>query len=310
MRIERSRRLGTDAHVPMLAIVGDSAAGKTTLTKGLVRALGQERITSVCVDDYHRYDREERRHLGVTPLHPDANYVAVMEQHLQLLSRGEPILKPVYDHSNGTLGRPVLVEPAEFVIVEGLLALSTKVARACFDLTVYLDPPEPVRTMWKVRRDVAERGYDEAQVRREIAARREDAEIHIRPQRSVADVVVRFSPIPERGESLDAPLSCTMLLRGTVDHPDLHEVITDDTRQAVHLKLERDEDGRPVEALHIHAYAPRHLTAVVEERIWSRLEGTMPLPDCLGALSDGGRSEPLALAQLILLYHLVRARTG
>ncbi|MDQ4098773.1 MAG: phosphoribulokinase, partial [Actinomycetota bacterium] len=41
----------------MLAIAGDSAAGKTTITKGLVAALGPERITSICVDDYHRYDR-------------------------------------------------------------------------------------------------------------------------------------------------------------------------------------------------------------------------------------------------------------
>lgn len=37
-----------------LAIAGDSAAGKTTLTKGLVHALGAERITAICGDDYHR----------------------------------------------------------------------------------------------------------------------------------------------------------------------------------------------------------------------------------------------------------------
>ncbi|MDQ3502114.1 MAG: phosphoribulokinase, partial [Actinomycetota bacterium] len=36
----------------MLAIAGDSAAGKTTLTKGIVNALGAERVTAVCVDDY------------------------------------------------------------------------------------------------------------------------------------------------------------------------------------------------------------------------------------------------------------------
>ena len=36
----------------MLAIAGDSAAGKTTLTQGLVDTLGADRITSICVDDY------------------------------------------------------------------------------------------------------------------------------------------------------------------------------------------------------------------------------------------------------------------
>ena len=142
----------------MLAIAGDSAAGKTTITKGLVDALGSDRITSICVDDYHRYDRVERKNLPFTPLHPDCNYVEVMEQHLQLLALGHPILKPVYNHSDGTLGRPVLVEPREYVIIEGLLPLYSKLARACFDCTVYLDQPDPVRYDWKINRDTQKRG--------------------------------------------------------------------------------------------------------------------------------------------------------
>ncbi|MGH9190703.1 MAG: phosphoribulokinase, partial [Acidimicrobiales bacterium] len=128
----------------MLAIAGDSAAGKTTITRGLVEALGPERITSICVDDYHRYDREERKTKPFTPLHPDCNYVDIMEQHLQLLALGQPVLKPVYNHGNGKLERPVLIEPRELVVAEGLLPLSTKVSRACCDIRVYLDPPEPV----------------------------------------------------------------------------------------------------------------------------------------------------------------------
>src|SRR5215475_1422413 len=83
----------TAARPIMLAIAGDSAAGKTTITKGLVEALGPERITSICVDDYHRYDRIERKGLTFTPLHPECNYVDIMEQHLQLLAMGNPILK-------------------------------------------------------------------------------------------------------------------------------------------------------------------------------------------------------------------------
>jgi len=143
----------------MLAIAGDSAAGKTTITRGLVEALGPDRCTAVCVDDYHRYDRAERRDKPFTALHPDGNYLRIMEQHLQLLALGQPVLKPVYDHHTGQLGRPVLVEPREFVIIEGLLPLHTKLARACFDATVYLDPPEEIRRGWKVKRDTAERGY-------------------------------------------------------------------------------------------------------------------------------------------------------
>ena len=32
--------------------------------------------------------------------------------------------------------------PREFVIVEGLLPLHTKLSRACFDIAIYLDPPD------------------------------------------------------------------------------------------------------------------------------------------------------------------------
>jgi uridine kinase len=135
----------------MLAIAGDSAAGKTTLTKGLVDALGVDRITSLCVDDYHRYDRQERKGLPFTALHPDCNYVQIMEQHLQLLATGQPVLKPIYDHHTGQLIRPELIEPTDFVIVEGLLPLHTRLAQACFDITVYLDPPEHIRATGRSR---------------------------------------------------------------------------------------------------------------------------------------------------------------
>jgi phosphoribulokinase len=75
----------------MLAIVGDSAAGKTTLTDGVVGLLGEERVATVCTDDYHRYDRVQRRELDITPLDPDGNYVDIMAQHLRLLADGEQI---------------------------------------------------------------------------------------------------------------------------------------------------------------------------------------------------------------------------
>src|ERR1700758_831744 len=93
----------------MLGIVGDSGSGKTTITRGLVRVLGEDQVTHFCTDDYHRYDRVQRAERGITPLHPDCNYLDILAQHLQLLRRGEPILKPVYVHRDGTFGPPVYV---------------------------------------------------------------------------------------------------------------------------------------------------------------------------------------------------------
>ncbi|HET7486439.1 MAG TPA: phosphoribulokinase [Acidimicrobiales bacterium] len=292
----------------MLAIAGDSGTGKTTLTAGLVEALGHDRMTSVCVDDYHRYDREERKSLPFTPLHPDCNYIDIMEQHLHLLSRGEPILKPVYNHDTGTLDRPEYIEPREFVIIEGLLPLHTKVLRHCFDIAVYLDPPEEIRVAWKLKRDINKRGYTEDQVRAELRKREPESSEFIRPQRAHADIVVRFAPIEERGETPTDPLSAYLLLRPTVSHPDLTSILGDDVKEAMHLKLRRDADGKPVDSVHIHSYAHRDETKQVEQAIWDELGVDMPVPEVLGMLEPGQRDEPLAVTQLLLLYHLIQAR--
>ncbi len=292
----------------MLAIAGDSAAGKTTLTKGLVEALGSDRITSVCVDDYHKFDRQERKNLPFTPLNPECNYMEIMEQHLQLLALGQPILKPVYNHVNGTLDRPVLVEPKEFVIIEGLLPLSTKLSRACFDVSVYLDPPEPIRYAWKVKRDTSKRGYTKEQVMADLERREPESAAFIRVQRKFADMVVRFSPIEGRDDVENEPLSATLLLRPTIPHPDLTSVLSDNTREALHIKLARDDDAKPVDALHIHGYANRELTRKVEEAVWDSLRVKEPIPESLGLIDGISRSEPLALTQLIILYHMLLAR--
>jgi phosphoribulokinase len=195
------------------------------------------------------------------------------------------------------------------VIAEGLLPLHSRLARACFDVTVYLDPPEAIRRDWKIARDTTKRGYTADQVVAELDRREPESAAFIRPQRSRADIVVRFSPIEERGETLADPLSAYVLLRPTIDHPDLSGVLSDDTRSAMHLKLMRDEDGKPVDALHLHAYAPRRLTTQVEEAIWGELPTDDPLPGGLGQVNgDGQRSDPLALVQLLLLFHLFAAR--
>jgi phosphoribulokinase len=309
VNVGRQRRNGANGHRPiMLAIAGDSGTGKTTLTAGLVDALGHDRITSVAADDYHRYDREERKGLSFTPLHPLCNYVDIMDQHFQHLSMGQPILKPIYDHDTGQLGRPEYVEPREFVIVEGLLPLHTKRSRSCFDITVYLDPPEDIRIAWKLRRDTSKRGYTEEQVRAELEKREPESTQFIRPQRADADIVVRFSPIEERGETAEDPLSAYLLLRPTISHPDLTSILTDDVSTAMHLKLRRDEDGKPVDSVHIHSYADREETRHVEQAIWSELGVDEPVPESLGRIDPDRRDEPLALTQLILLYHLIQAR--
>jgi len=62
----------------MVAVGGDSGTGKTTLVSGLYRIFGADRITNICLDDYHRLDRAARKQAGVTALNPAANNLALM----------------------------------------------------------------------------------------------------------------------------------------------------------------------------------------------------------------------------------------
>src|SRR5437588_10840145 len=104
----------------IVSICGDSGSGKTTLTDGMVRVFGQERVTHICLDDYHTLNRAARLRANITALHPDANNFALMTEHLCCLANGESIIKPVYDHTTGTFTDPVEMRPADIIIVHGL----------------------------------------------------------------------------------------------------------------------------------------------------------------------------------------------
>ncbi len=289
----------------ILGVVGDSATGKTTFTRGLVRLLGDENVTHVCTDDYHRYDRKHRAELSITPLDPECNYIDIMTQDLAHLRQGDPILKPVYRHSDGTFAPPVYVKPAGFTIVEGLLGYHLPEMLDVYDVRVFLDPPEEIRRQWKVQRDCSRRGYTTDQVLAELDRREPDSNAFIRPQRRYADIVVSFVP----GETY-APehLDAHLILGPDLPHPDLTHVVTDEPggialiEQDSHRLVVIPGQLDPVEAL------------TIEEAIWERMHFASHLrASRLGEFTIGTelhRSESLALVQLLVLYQLVTAKAA
>jgi phosphoribulokinase len=301
----------------MVGIVGDSAAGKTTLTRGIASIFGEERVTVICADDYHRYDREARKTMTITPLNPECNYMEIMEQHLALLAAGEPILKPIYNHGRGTLDAPEVVTPREIVIVEGLLGFHSRAMRESFDVKVYLDPAEDMRARWKVERDCSKRGYETDEVLRQLHEREPDSAAFIRPQRQHADIVVRFHP---PGASLDfdrALLNVKLVLRPSLPHPYLLEV-AESTRvdhvQPVRVSLARDH-GKPVDLLEVEGSVRPDVSAAAEQAMWRQMhhDGTQLDTKPIGVFQQGDRirrSESLALTQLLLVYQLMSAKVA
>ena len=173
-----------------IGVAGDSGSGKTTFTGAIREIFGEDLVSSFSLDDYHRYDRGERRNLGITPLSPDANRIDRIERDLESLKRGEGIEKPVYNHGTGTFDPPVFFTPKKILILEGLHTLFTPELRGLLDFTLFVDPDEEVKQFWKMKRDTGDRGYRTDEVEGELEGRAADYREYIAPQRQFADAVI------------------------------------------------------------------------------------------------------------------------
>jgi phosphoribulokinase len=298
-------------HPIILGIVGDSASGKSTLSAGVAQILGEEHCTVICTDDYHRYDRKARAAAGLSALDPRSNYVDVLEQHLRLLRHGEPILKPVYDHRQGTLDPPEYVRPKGFVIAEGLLGFATRAMRDCYDVKIYLDPEEELRVRWKMHRDTTKRGYSREQVLAQLNRRESHAANFVHPQRTFADIVIRFQR-PADANGSDTRLDVRHILRPTLPHPDFTPLFDGSSNAGLHLELARDRDGKPVDVLEINGNISDKRAERIEDLLWNLIPEAGHLRDEVGRidLANGAKSHPLALTQLLVGYHAVKAAMG
>jgi phosphoribulokinase len=298
-------------HPIILGIVGDSASGKSTLSVGVAQILGEEHCTVICTDDYHRYDRDTRASLGLSALDPRANHIDIIEQHLRLLRRGDAVLKPVYDHRHGTFAPPEYVKPKQFVIAEGLLGYATRGMRDCYDVKIYLDPEEDLRVKWKMHRDTTKRGYSREQVMAQLARREIDSPNFIHPQRTFADIVIRFQQ-PAGANGSDTRLDVRHILRPTLPHPDFSPLLDGSSNAGLRLELARDRDGKPVDVLEINGSISDKRAERIEDLLWNLIPEAGHLRDQVGRIdiANGAKSHPLALTQLLVGYHAVKAAMG
>ena len=295
----------------MLCLVGDSGAGKSTLSNGCVQLLGPDRVTDICLDDFHSLDRAGRKVREITALHPDCNHLDLMAQHMRLLRRGERIFKPVYDHSNGMFGPPEFVTPQSIVLVHGLHGLYTPELRSQWDVSVFLDPDPELRIEWKINRDTSRRGYTRQQVLDQLAHRQRDSEAYIMPQRQQADIVISFFPPPDYARTRDnTRLNVRITLSHPVPLPNLPDLVAPGSAQGDPcIQLDRGAEG--VDVLEIDGNMNEGTCTAIEDRMWEHMPSARHLRSSrLGRFVDGTvtrRSNALAVTQLVLTYYLVKA---
>lgn len=177
----------------VLGIAGCSGSGKTTLARELAEELN---ATLFAFDYYYRdlshLSPEERAIYNFD--HPDSLESSLLLQHVEALSKSEAVERPIYDFATHTRvpNRTDFVQPAQCIIVEGILALHFESLRGFFDLSVYVEAPHEICLARRIYRDVRERGRTEESVRRQFeATARPMADRYVLPSKSHADLVVQ-----------------------------------------------------------------------------------------------------------------------
>jgi uridine kinase len=147
----------------VVGIAGGTASGKTTVARKIHEALSPSRVVLIDQDAYYKdlkhLSLDERREVNFD--HPDAFDTDLLVHHLRTLKAGVPIKKPLYDFVT-SMRKPEVVElnPADIILIEGILVLHIEAVRKELDLRIFVDAEDDVRIIRRLTRDIKERGRD------------------------------------------------------------------------------------------------------------------------------------------------------
>ena len=145
----------------VIGIAGGSGSGKTTVVKAITQQL-DGRVVVIPQDSYYKdsshLPMEERQQINFD--HPDAIDWKLLCQQIRELKQGKTIEQPVYSYITCSRSKTetVTVEPADVIIVEGILIYTCKELRDQMNMKVFVDADDDDRLMRIIVRDIAERG--------------------------------------------------------------------------------------------------------------------------------------------------------
>lgn len=145
----------------IIGIAGGSGSGKTTVVKALTDQL-KERVVVIPQDSYYKdsshLPMEERQKVNFD--HPDSIDFDLLVRHLKDLKAGRSIEQPVYSYITCSRSKTetITVNPAEVIIVEGILIFCCAELRNQMDIKIFVDADDDDRLMRVMARDIIERG--------------------------------------------------------------------------------------------------------------------------------------------------------
>ncbi len=145
----------------VIGIAGGSGSGKTTVVRAITEQL-HGRVVVIPQDSYYKDSShvpvEERKNINFD--HPDAIDWKLMCQQVRELKAGRTVEQPVYSYitCSRSTTETVTVEPADVIIVEGILIFTCKELRDQMNIKIFVDADDDDRLMRIIVRDIAERG--------------------------------------------------------------------------------------------------------------------------------------------------------
>lgn len=145
----------------IIGICGGTGSGKTTIARAIVEAVGALNVVLVEQDSYYRnladMPLDERHQANFD--HPDSIDSDMLVNHLKRLKQGEKVEMPLYDFKTHTRSDQIeTILPKPVVIVEGILIFAEPRVLDLLDVRVFVDTPDDIRLMRRLRRDHTERG--------------------------------------------------------------------------------------------------------------------------------------------------------
>lgn len=143
----------------ILGVAGGSGSGKSWLAKAVVAAF-PEQTAVICHDWYYRHNGhlDEAAALKLNFDHPRSLDTSLMCRQLDQLNAGNAIDAPIYDYAtHSRLKDTRRVEPRPLIIIDGILVLTEKALRDRMHISVFIETPDDIRLMRRVRRDCTER---------------------------------------------------------------------------------------------------------------------------------------------------------
>lgn len=146
----------------IIGVTGGSGSGKSYLVEKLVEYTSQKFEISVISEDsyYLNFDKlplDKRAKQNFD--HPDSLDFELFNQNISELKQGKVAKVPVYDFKTHLRSpETTLVQPSQYIIIEGILLLSNIPIVEQIDYSIYVETPSDIRFIRRLKRDIEERG--------------------------------------------------------------------------------------------------------------------------------------------------------